>query len=64
MTNITLGQAVMFTAKMAPESSATPMETRQVCIDTEDSLMSRGMRFPTIWHFDMSRLGRASASSF
>ena len=36
MTNITLDQAVMFTAKMAPESSAIPMETRQVCIDTEE----------------------------
>ena len=39
MTNITLVQAVMFTAKMAPESSATPMGTRQVCIDTDDSTM-------------------------
>ena len=41
MTNITLDQAVMFTAKMAPESSAIPMETRQVCIYTEDSFEPR-----------------------
>ena len=25
--------------------------------------MSRGMRFPTMWHFDMCRHGRASAAS-
>ena len=27
-------------------------------------IMSRGMIFPTIWHFDMCRLGRASAAPF
>ena len=26
--------------------------------------MSRGMRFPTMWHFDKCRLIRASAASF
>ena len=26
--------------------------------------LSHGMRFPTIWHFDKCRLGRASAASF
>ena len=26
--------------------------------------LSRGMRFPKLWHFDMCRLGRASAASF
>ena len=26
--------------------------------------MSRGMRFPTIWHFDLCRLRRACAASF
>ena len=26
--------------------------------------MSRGMRFPTMWHFDMCRLRRASATYF
>ena len=31
-------------------------------IDKND--MSRCMRFPTMWHFDMCRLGRASAASF
>ena len=28
------------------------------------SLMSQCMRFPTMWHFDMCRLGQASAASF
>ena len=28
------------------------------------TLMSRGMRFPTIWHFDKCRLRRACAASF
>ena len=26
--------------------------------------LSQSMRFPTVWHFDMCRLGRASAASF
>ena len=26
--------------------------------------ISQCMRFPTMWHFDMCRLGRASAASF
>ena len=27
-------------------------------------VMSQCMRFPSIWHFDMYRLGRASTASF
>ena len=27
-------------------------------------IMSQCMRFPTMWHFGMCRLGRASAASF
>ena len=30
----------------------------------EQKYLSRGMRFPTMWHFDMCRFRRASASSF
>ena len=30
----------------------------------QSKLMSRGMRFPTIWHFDKSRLRRAFVVSF
>ena len=30
----------------------------------EFSNMSQCMRFPTMWHFDMCRLGKASTASF
>ena len=34
-------------------------------IDLEEIYkMSRGKRFPTMWHFDMNRLRRACAASF
>ena len=29
-----------------------------------DMILGHGMRFLTMWHFDMCRLGRASADSF
>ena len=34
------------------------------CKNRSLSLMSQCMRFPTMWYFDMCRLGRASAASF
>ena len=37
-------------------------ENEQLKKQVEEVLMSHGMRFPTIWHFDMCRLRRASAA--
>ena len=39
----------------------TDSERRQYAIVSIQ--LRRGMRFPTMWHFDMCRLGRASAAS-
>ena len=36
----------------------------KMLITLEPHHMSCGKRFPTIWHFDKYRLGRASAASF
>ena len=35
-----------------------------VTLKPESNNMSQCMKFPTMWHFDMCRLGRASAASF
>ena len=41
------------------KSYDTPTDGEKLVIN-----MSQCMRFPTMWHFDMFRLGRASAASF
>ena len=45
-------------------TNVVPTSAIQSVMTTQVRLLSHDMRFPTMWHFDMCRLGRASAASF
>ena len=55
---------VMRSLGQNPTEEELKQMVKTVDVDGKRLLLSRGMRFPTIWHFDKCRLRRACAASY